>query len=349
LYDEFLFFKLFQATSAMRTIKSENRNLATIESDNRRRLMLLQTLRTRDFDELAGAFPRWNLRFRQFGRGPYRGHAQFLQLGRIQVFRVAVNRMIHIEGWSPPGSFGCIPVLAANENAVWGGRRLKAGQIRVFDPGQAADHMTAAAHYQLVSLVVDGELFRQEMPLLGGFDQEECLVAKEVVTTSPAYCRALSSHLAGLFEQAQAQPDLLAQSGRLVEQECLRRFADLLGRPNDDRTACQPPNRSRVVRRAEEFMRAHWRDPLSMLDLCRELGVSERTLQYAFQEVRGLSPMAYCKASRLNAVRQELTATTAGTTTVREIAQRWGFWHTGEFAADYRRLFGELPSQTFNR
>jgi hypothetical protein len=24
------------------------------------------------------------------------------------------------------------------------------------------------------------------------------------------------------------------------------------------------------------------------------------------------------------------------------------FFHTGEFAADYRRLFVELPSQTFN-
>jgi AraC family ethanolamine operon transcriptional activator len=71
-------------------------------------------------------------------------------------------------------------------------------------------------------------------------------------------------------------------------------------------------------------------------------------LHYAFQEVRGLSPMAYFKASRLNAVRQELKAAAAGTTTVHEIAQRWGFRHTGGFAADYRRLFGELPSQTFN-
>lgn len=33
--------------------------------------MLLQTLRTRDFDELAGAFRQWNLRFRQFGRVPF--------------------------------------------------------------------------------------------------------------------------------------------------------------------------------------------------------------------------------------------------------------------------------------
>jgi AraC family ethanolamine operon transcriptional activator len=34
---------------------------------------------------------------------------------------------------------------------------------------------------------------------------------------------------------------------------------------------------------------------------------------------------------------------------VHEVAQRWGFWHTGEFAADYCRLFGELPSQTLGK
>jgi AraC family ethanolamine operon transcriptional activator len=256
--------------------------------------------------------------------------------------------MIHIEGWSPPGSFGCCPVLAANENAVWGGRRLRAGQVRVFDSGQQADHMTAADHYQLVALAVDGDLVRQAVPVLGGFDLEERLVGTEVVTTSPACCRALWSHLVGLLDLAQAQPDLLAQSGRVIEQEYLRRFAGLLARPNDDRTACQPSNRTRVVRRAEEYMRAYLGVPLSVLDLCRELGVSERTLHYAFEEVRGLSPMAYFQARRLNAVRRELKAASAGTATVREIALRWGFWHTGEFASAYRRLFGELPSQTFH-
>lgn len=37
---------------------------------------------------------------------------------------------------------------------------------------------------------------------------------------------------------------------------------------------------------------------------------------------------------------------TADMATINEAAQRWGFWHAGEFAADYRLLFGELPSQT---
>jgi AraC family ethanolamine operon transcriptional activator len=58
--------------------------------------------------------------------------------------------------------------------------------------------------------------------------------------------------------------------------------------------------------------------------------------------------MAYFKARRLNAVRHELRAAAAGTTSIGTIAQRWGFWHSGEFAGDYRRLFGELPSQTFH-
>jgi AraC family ethanolamine operon transcriptional activator len=31
---------------------------------------------------------------------------------------------------------------------------------------------------------------------------------------------------------------------------------------------------------------------------------------------------------------------------INEIANRWGFWHMSQFAADYRRFFGELPSET---
>jgi len=309
--------------------------------------MLLQSLSTRDFDEMAEAFPRWDLRVRQLGRGPFRGHLQVLELGGIQVFRVAVNRMVHAEGWLPPGSFGWAPVLAANENAIWRGRRLKAGQVRVGVPGQQVDHVTAADHSQWVAMAADGALVREAAPLLGGCDPEERLAGREAVTTGPAYCRALWSHLVDLLDLAHAQPDLLAQRGPRIEQECLRRFLALLDRPNHDRTACEPPNRARLVRRAEDYVQANLGEPVSVLDLCRELAISERTLHHAFQEVRGLSPMAYFQAVRLNAVRQELR-TAADTVTVHEIAQRWGFWHTGEFAAAYRRLFGELPSQALN-
>jgi len=34
---------------------------------------------------------------------------------------------------------------------------------------------------------------------------------------------------------------------------------------------------------------------------------------------------------------------------VAEIANAWGFWHMGQFARDYRFMFGELPSETLGR
>jgi hypothetical protein len=97
--------KRFRVSGAWVQCKSENCKLVTRARGNRRRPVLLQTLSTRDFDELVQAFPRWGLRFRQLGRGPFRGHLQSLRLGGTQVFRAAVNRRMHIEGWPPPG--GC--------------------------------------------------------------------------------------------------------------------------------------------------------------------------------------------------------------------------------------------------
>jgi AraC family ethanolamine operon transcriptional activator len=255
---------------------------------------------------------------------------------------------MHIEGCPPPGSCGCFPVLSANQKAVWSGRRLKLGQVRVFDLNQTTDHVAAPGRYQLVALVVQGDLFRKEVSVLGGFDAAERLRGKEAITTSRAWCRVLGAHLVGLLDLAQKRHALRAPWGQLLELGCFRSFADLLARTDDERMACQPSHRAQLVRRAEDYLQAHLGDPLSLLDLCREVAVSERTLLYAFQQLRGLSPMAYFKVSRLNAVRQELKAAPAGTARVHAIAQRWGFWHSGEFAASYRRLFGELPSQTFH-
>ncbi|UCG61547.1 MAG: helix-turn-helix domain-containing protein [Candidatus Zixiibacteriota bacterium] len=36
-------------------------------------------------------------------------------------------------------------------------------------------------------------------------------------------------------------------------------------------------------------------------------------------------------------------------TTIADVANHWGFWHMGQFSADYRRLFGELPLETLRR
>jgi AraC family ethanolamine operon transcriptional activator len=104
-----------------------------------------------------------------------------------------------------------------------------------------------------------------------------------------------------------------------------------------------------IVKIAEEFALSQSDDHLYVSDLCRVAGVSERTLEYAFKEVMGLTPVTYLIRLRLHRVRRALLAATQGSTTVSTEALNWGFWHFGEFSRAYKDCFGELPSDTLRR
>jgi AraC-like DNA-binding protein len=106
---------------------------------------------------------------------------------------------------------------------------------------------------------------------------------------------------------------------------------------------------SEIVRNAEACAVSHVGEHVSVSDLCRAAGASERTLEYAFKEVLGLTPVAYLIRLRLHRVRQGLLAGTHGSTTVTAEALNWGFWHFGEFSRAYKECFGELPSDTLRR
>ena len=101
--------------------------------------------------------------------------------------------------------------------------------------------------------------------------------------------------------------------------------------------------------RAEEFMRSHAHEPLTVARIAQETGVSIRSLYAGFQRYRQRTPMEYWRDLRLQQVHQELQHTQAPTANVTQIALRWGFGHLGQFAADYKKRFGELPSHTLRR
>lgn len=56
------------------------------------------------------------------------------------------------------------------------------------------------------------------------------------------------------------------------------------------------------------------------------------------------SPKEYLKARKMQMVRSDLLSGNAESVT--DTATRWGFWHMSQFAADYKKAFGELPSET---
>jgi AraC-like DNA-binding protein len=134
-----------------------------------------------------------------------------------------------------------------------------------------------------------------------------------------------------------------------IEQSLL--YALILGQPSNYLDALHAPIASaapRSVKRAEDYVRSHVDEPITLLDMAQAAGVSPRALQEAFKRFRGTSPMQYLRDQRLDHVQADLAGRAQGET-VTNIAYKWGFTQLGRFARDYRRRFGEAPSQTLKR
>ena len=102
------------------------------------------------------------------------------------------------------------------------------------------------------------------------------------------------------------------------------------------------------VRRAEDYILAHWDQPITVEALVQATSVSARSLFREFKRSRGQSPMAFVKQVRLQHAREMLEKIDR-TSTITEIALACGFGNLGHFACDYFKRFGERPSGTLKR
>ena len=120
----------------------------------------------------------------------------------------------------------------------------------------------------------------------------------------------------------------------------------VIGVATEARVSGTAEARARAIRKALTFIKDRPGEAIGLNRLCEVCRVSERTLQRAFLDHFGVTPKTYLLAFRLNQVRRELLSPGVPGLLIRDIAIGMGFWHMSQFARDYKRLFGELPSQT---
>jgi AraC-like DNA-binding protein len=111
----------------------------------------------------------------------------------------------------------------------------------------------------------------------------------------------------------------------------------------------QQPAR-RVVRDAMNYIDANLGEPITMESIARTVHMSVRSIQHGFREELGMSPMTYVRDRRLERVHDELAdALPSDGVTVTGVANRWGFYHLGSFAVEYRKRWGITPSETLRQ
>lgn len=105
----------------------------------------------------------------------------------------------------------------------------------------------------------------------------------------------------------------------------------------------------RQLRRAVEFMETRLEQPQTLAQIASEAGCSIRSLSRAFKQFRHTTPMKHLNHLRLEKVRARLLEPLSSGETIVTIALHYGFSHLSAFNLQYKRLYGETPSQTRNR
>ncbi len=171
-------------------------------------------------------------------------------------------------------------------------------------------------------------------------------------TPSPASKQRMATTVNALF--AAADPEVKPDSPqiRALENRLLYEAACALIPENRRSKAAalrHAVKRQRLMYRAEDYLRANVREPFVLGDCAEAVGCSERMLERHFRAIYGTPPGTWFRCMKLDAARQDLRTAAKGDVHISEIATKWGFLHLGRFSVDYRRLFGEKPSETLRR
>jgi AraC family ethanolamine operon transcriptional activator len=300
-----------------------------------------------DFEDFQSVFAQWTGAFRQMSRGEFRGAVQVASGGLLRVFQAETNQSILTRGLDSSPYVTFIPIIPENAATVWQGRRLSEGQLIVKGP-EVEYHNQTGRNTTIRCLLLPVQTLQDAARVLAGNDAAAPVASWTAPSPSRETMSRFERTLTTLLTQSLRDPGILGSpEGDLLEGECLRALIDALADSSADvRTRLRPVSRSKLVRRAVDFVHEGLDKPVTALELCGELGVSDRMLRRAFREEFGLGPLAYFRLMRMHEVRAALRAARGGDEAVADIVRRWGFQRLGSFAAEYRRQFGELPSET---
>lgn len=282
----------------------------------------------------------WDLDFRQISRGSIGIDFSFVANPSISVLKVGFDQSVHQRGIAPKGilTFG---VHLAGTSDWYGGDAAEAA-IMNFNHESGFDAVSIPG-FSAFTFSFSSSFLESVAEKLG-------IPVPDYMVQPPTGSMFRHSESSDLVRSILV--DLVDRGVSVFDEELeTELITGLLNAAMEssgkvDRAPIR--TRSRAVLSATDFIEDNKFDPITIRDICENTHVSVRTLNRAFRERYGIGPKTYANRRRLVGVNKELL-TRRKIDSISNVAYRWGFWHTGQFARDYRKHFGELPSETCKR
>ncbi len=322
--------------------------MTSLQGDYGRQVEILAAFESHysDFDMMAESVIAWDQKYDHIGRGPFEGRLSQVVLNTLQVGRVRWKPGIMQRGSAPMHSWVIAFPTAAEGSLHVRGQQVGRGQPILVGPCEDIAFIANGSTELALAAIPIGQIEHWMQVRRGapGLDRKYlnrpwAIGEREVVQRGFKLAKLLKALMSRADGDASA--DVLAA----IESQVVDVVLGIV--PATD--VAEPLHRrARVAMKLRDMLMGSVETPPNISAMCEALGVRERTLFLTCTEAFGRPPKALLLELRLNAVRRAL-AHPSGERTVTGVASRFGFWHFGEFSAEYKRQFGELPSATLSR
>ena len=299
-----------------------------------------------DIEQLKFAVSPWELLMRQMAPGRLSARLDFVQVGGILLNHERWSHRIVATGATPPGYLVLAGGYSAETTFTWCEGKVSAGVLAYGSDSAEIDFVVPDNGEHWVVLVPRDLLIDH----LGDETAAAVLRSGHLLRCEPSLGRRLSALVDRALLRSRAHGGSQTDDRVLaaIKSQVLVTVAEVLLGSHESVGRSTPRKRYQAFRRAIRYADAA-RHAVSPPELADAAGVSQRVLQLSFQEALGVAPEKFLRWNRMNGMHRELRHSHATTDSVTEIAQRWHFKELGRTAVEYRRLFGESPSETLSR
>lgn len=298
-----------------------------------------------DFEELAENLRQWNIQIRQLQRKVNPSFIRQLSVGNMLMGHGMFSGKTHQVGSSPPGRTIAFHAGKTSQ-LIWRNQEVSQNALMIFPSDSELDIVTKGDQNNPYTLSFPDDILASRFA--ASTKSYHNLMSKHEIVFIPDYSiKKLQSVFNFLFQVVVEQPALLESKAFQsdIEERVLSEIFQALSLSAGS-SRQEKKIKSQTWKQIETVIEGAIDSPIKVSELCQAAEISERTLLRMFHERFGISPKTYLQRIRLNGVRHNLKKSLPREESITDIANAWGFWHMGKFAADYKKLFGELPSQT---
>jgi AraC family ethanolamine operon transcriptional activator len=287
---------------------------------------------------------KWNLEHTQIGKGVFRGKITVVHTPRIQLAANSYTTGLLTRGDIPKG---CILLHSYIQNDIQytvQNKSILPNELVVMTERDKVDRMSSGP-FGTHSITIEKQLFHkafyaffEELPYQS-LKTERFYIKENMISNFHQTVSSWIDYLINTLPELDTTPEY-----EKIEYEILSELFSCIAF-----TSLKKDRKKFHIDMVRDFLHQNIYEDIDLTMITEKFNISESQLHNAFKSNYGISPKKYLQMLRLNAVRKELLLADPKHDTVSEIAMKYNFLSMNHFSDEYKKIFGQTPSQTLGK